>query len=263
VRHLKDDAEDLDLARELSQKLRLLAPEAELPRLPGEERRPRPRGARRLPAPGLRLPRRLRRTAPTEEGAEARRGPRTTLSRRQTQFLVALGSGAVLIVAVVLALAGAFAGSGSESTATTASSTTTTPLTNTGNLEGFPLGLNVKSATFQDTIPVPAALRPVLSRIQAVYVTLAKSKSVLAAVQQAVKDRSAVLPVQGKPLLAGVLSRQSQNVLAAQLQAAKGVKGSGAVALGQANQTPFLQIKLTNLKPPSQGQAYIAWLVLA
>ncbi len=263
VRHLKDDAEDLDLARELSQKLRLLAPEAELPRLPGEERRPRPRGARRLPAPGLRLPRRLRRTAPTEAGAEARRGPRTTLSRRQTQFLVALGSGAVLIVAVVLALAGAFAGSGSESTATTASSTTTTPLTNTGNLEGFPLGLNVKSATFQDTIPVPAALRPVLSRIQAVYVTLAKSKSVLAAVQQAVKDRSAVLPVQGKPLLAGVLSRQSQNVLAAQLQAAKGVKGSGAVALGQANQTPFLQIKLTNLKPPSQGQAYIAWLVLA
>ena len=41
VRHLKDDPEDLSLATELSQKLLLLAPEADLPRLPGEERRPR------------------------------------------------------------------------------------------------------------------------------------------------------------------------------------------------------------------------------
>ena len=45
VRHLKDDPEDLALATELAQKLRLVAPEAELPRLPGEERRPAP-GAR-------------------------------------------------------------------------------------------------------------------------------------------------------------------------------------------------------------------------
>ena len=47
VRHLKDDPEDLSLATELSQKLLLLAPEADLPRLPGEERRPRVAAPRR------------------------------------------------------------------------------------------------------------------------------------------------------------------------------------------------------------------------
>ena len=51
VRHLKDDPADLELATELSQKLRLVAPQAELPRLPGEERRPRPRPRRRRRAP--------------------------------------------------------------------------------------------------------------------------------------------------------------------------------------------------------------------
>src|ERR687888_1878107 len=64
VRHLKDDPEDLALATELSQKLRLLAPEGELPRLPGEERRPSARRRRALPTSRLRLPQRLRRTAP-------------------------------------------------------------------------------------------------------------------------------------------------------------------------------------------------------
>src|SRR5438093_13712192 len=64
VRHLKDDPDDLELATELSQKLRLLAPQGELPRLPGEERRPRPRRRRSLPTSRLRLPQRLRRTLP-------------------------------------------------------------------------------------------------------------------------------------------------------------------------------------------------------
>ena len=51
VRHLKDDPEDLSLATELSQKLLLLAPEADLPRPPGEERRPRA-GRRSGPSTG-------------------------------------------------------------------------------------------------------------------------------------------------------------------------------------------------------------------
>src|SRR5918996_2956296 len=37
VRHLKDDPRDLELVTELAQKLRLVAPEADLPRLPGQE----------------------------------------------------------------------------------------------------------------------------------------------------------------------------------------------------------------------------------
>jgi hypothetical protein len=130
VRHLKDHPEDLDLARELAQKLRLIAPEAELPRLPGEERRPRARRARHLPTPSLPIPRRLRRASPPDEdsaGADSPRSPRTTLSRRQTQFLVALGSGAVLLVAVILGVTGAFGGGGNgDDTATTASTSTPT-----------------------------------------------------------------------------------------------------------------------------------------
>src|SRR5919197_2857792 len=54
VRHLKDDAEALELAMTVAQKLRLLAPAAELPRLPGEQPGPR---VRRLPRPAVSLPR--------------------------------------------------------------------------------------------------------------------------------------------------------------------------------------------------------------
>src|SRR3954453_13944836 len=58
-RHLRDDPDALDRDTELTQKLRLLAPPAELPRLPGEERRPRPRRAPRLPLSRLPVPERL------------------------------------------------------------------------------------------------------------------------------------------------------------------------------------------------------------
>ena len=129
VRHLKDNPEELEATRELAQKLRLVAPQAELPRLPGEERRPRARRAPRLGAPTLSLPGPLRRWAPrlrSPDAAKAPRGPRTTLTRRQTRFLVALGSGAVLVVAVVLGVTGAFGGGGGESTDTTASTSAAT-----------------------------------------------------------------------------------------------------------------------------------------
>ena len=117
VRHLKDDPADLELATEITQKIRLIAPAAELPRLPGEERRPRPRRARgarpsRLPF-GDRLRRRpAHETAEGGPGAAAAThgGPRTTLSRRQTQIAVGLGSGVVLVVAIVLGIAGVFSG---------------------------------------------------------------------------------------------------------------------------------------------------------
>ncbi len=106
VRHLKDDPADLELATEVAQKIRLIAPDAELPRLPGEERRPRPRRARGTASSRLPVPDRLRRRQPADEtaesgaGAEAepQAGPRSALSRRQTQLLVGLGSAAVLIV---------------------------------------------------------------------------------------------------------------------------------------------------------------------
>jgi hypothetical protein len=121
VRHLKDDPEDLSLATELSQKLLLLAPEADLPRLPGEERRPRP--TRRAGPSSGRGPllERLRRRRGPDEGAAGG----TTLTRRQAQLAVVLGCAAVLIVVGVLAITGTFSG-GKSSDATASSATTTT-----------------------------------------------------------------------------------------------------------------------------------------
>src|SRR2546429_30996 len=125
VRHLKDDPEDLALATELAQKLRLVAPQAELPRLPGEERRPGPRRPRGRPLARLPIPKRLRRRPAADAAPEsAPSGPLTTLTRRQTQLMVGLGSGAVLLIVIVLAATGAFGGSSNDGTATTGTTTT-------------------------------------------------------------------------------------------------------------------------------------------
>ena len=130
VRHLKDDPADLELAKEVAQKIRLIAPDAELPRLPGEERRPRPRRARGTASSRLSVPDRLRRRQPADETAESGAGaeaelqaaPPSALSRRQTQLLVGLGSAAVLIVVGILALVGAFGGDDGGSEASTTAS---------------------------------------------------------------------------------------------------------------------------------------------
>lgn len=119
VRHLKDDPEDLSLATELSQKLLLLAPEAELPRLPGEERRPRV-GRRTGPSAGRgSILERLRGPRKPDEAGEA---GRMTLTRRQAQLSVLLGCGAVLLVVGILAATGTFSG-GSDATTTSATTT--------------------------------------------------------------------------------------------------------------------------------------------
>jgi hypothetical protein len=127
VRHLKDDPEDLALATELAQKLRLVAPQAELPRLPGEERRPRARRRTRLPMSRLPVPERLRgrRTAEGETGATA---VRTALTKRQTQLMVGFASGGVLLIVIILAATGAFGGSGDNGT--TSTTTTAPPIQN-------------------------------------------------------------------------------------------------------------------------------------
>jgi hypothetical protein len=112
VRHLKDDPADLALATELSQKLRLLAPQADLPRLPGEERRPKPRAeggaAARLP---IRDRLRMGRTASPDSAGGG--GPPIAAGARghRTRMIVALGCLVVLLVVGILAVAGAFSGS--------------------------------------------------------------------------------------------------------------------------------------------------------
>ena len=107
ARRLREDPEDHALAGRLIESLRDLAPEADLPRLPGEPRggRLRRRGAAAPssaakpgtgPAAGERKPSRL--------------SSLSSLSSHQTRLIVAMGSGAVLLIAVVLAVTGAFGG---------------------------------------------------------------------------------------------------------------------------------------------------------
>jgi hypothetical protein len=262
VRHLKEDPEDLALAGELAQKLLLVAPEAQLPRLPGEERRPRPRGPRPPALARLPLPARLRRRRRPEGGPpEGPSAPhaRTTLSRRQTQILVALGSGAVLLVAVVLGIAGAFGGGSSEGTTTTPGSGSSERRTQvdlesprggrasgtavfgvassqpyvevslsdldpaprgqayvvwllfTGD-QGFPLQPFAVSrdGTFQDRIPIPSALLPLIVRVRFVDVSIAPTDEIRKAVQSAVSKTNIVIKRPGTTVLRGAIPKSGQ-----------------------------------------------------
>jgi hypothetical protein len=246
------------MVTELAQKLRLIAPEAQLPRLPGEEFRPRPRraGGERTPSP-------LRRVLPSRRGdakAGESRQPRTTLTRRQTQGIVVAACAAVLIAVGALAIAGVFSGDNADS-ATTTSAASASDLA--GGPQGYPLGIVNPSSngSYENTIPIPSAVQSILPQVQAVTITLSKNQGVAKAIQTAIKQRQP-LEVQGKPEFLGVIGSRQGRVFPIKLQAGKGVKGSGSAALGVANKQPFFQIKLQGLKQPPKGQSYIIWLVL-
>jgi len=260
VRHLKDDPDDRAMVTELAQKLRLIAPEAELPRLPGEERQARPRrpARDRVPAPLRRLI--PSRRTPADAGE---RPPRTTLTRRQTQGIVVAGCAAVLIAVAALAIAGVFSDSDSaESSSQTSTSTTSTPSV-AGKPPGYPLGVAKVSAngSFENTIQIPPALQPVLSQVQAVTLTLSSNKGVATAINTALEKKKP-LEVEGTPQFLGVLGARQGSVFPIALQPAKGVKGSGDAALGVTNKQAFFQIKLQGLDQPPKGKNYIIWLLL-
>src|SRR5215217_5698066 len=211
VRHLKDDPEDLAMVTELAQKLRLVAPEAQLPRLPGEERQPRPRRPvrERTPAPLRRLL--PSRRAKAEDGEP--RPSRTTLTRRQTQGIVVAGCAAVLVAVGVLAIAGVFSGDSADSATTTSATTTTSSNNVSGKVQGYPLTpVKVSSSgSFEDSIPIPDAVQPILPQVQAVAITLAKDKVVGQSIQKAVQNQQAILDVEGKTVFIGVIGAKKGN----------------------------------------------------
>lgn len=269
VRHLKDDPEDLALVTELAQKLRLVAPEAELPRLPGSERQPRPRGAtqRRLPKPLKKLA-----PSPREPADGEPRPPRTTLTRRQTQGIVLAACAAVLVAVGALAIAGVFSSGSSGSTTTSSTTASTNPTA--GSVQGYPLlpiaaansktqGAKLDSnGNFQNTVPIPPAVQSILPNVQAVAITLADNTKVAQSIQTAVQNKQAILTVQGRKDFVGVLGARKGKVFPIQLAANKHVKGSGAAALGVENKQPFFQVKMTGLEQPPNGSSYIIWLVV-
>ncbi len=108
VRQLGSDPESLGLARELSAKLQLVAPDADLPELP------KGKG----PSTG---PPKI-----TGEGGGST-GPLRNVSQKQARIWAALAAGAVLLVVVVLAIAGVFGGDDEPSDPAAATTAETTP----------------------------------------------------------------------------------------------------------------------------------------
>jgi hypothetical protein len=119
VRHLRADSDDHELAERIIASLRVLAPAAELPKLPGDART----------APHLRPPRR-RRPAPDSDAEGARR--LGSLSSSQSRLIVGLVAGAIIVAVGIAAAVGAFSGGGSSSATTPPSASTPATTTTTG-----------------------------------------------------------------------------------------------------------------------------------
>lgn len=236
VRHLRDDAEDRDLAAGLLLTLRTSYPDAELPRLPGEAKPPKEDGS------GLSLP---------------------SLSTRQSRLAALLGTGAVVLIVLVLAIAGVFSGddesSGGSDGTTTAQEETgeeleRIPLTSpsgdaTGEAvfgltdddqayvdlsiegldpaprdrtyvvwlllnrkQGYPLTPLVVSAdgNFQERFAIPAAVLPIVARVRFVDISIAPVKTVRNTVRNALRNEQLVLTKPGDTVLTGKVPRLQQ-----------------------------------------------------
>jgi hypothetical protein len=112
VRHLQADPDSLALAEELANKLRLIAPQAELPDLP----QPKRRRAAAAPTDGAPAT-----EAAADEPTAGRRSPLADLSPRQSRLFAAIGASALILLFVILAIAGVFGGDDEDGTTTTAS----------------------------------------------------------------------------------------------------------------------------------------------
>ena len=246
-RHLREDAEDHELATTLSERLREMFPGADLPRLPGEPRRPR----RLRPA----------RATAGEDGAPRRGG----LSLSQTRLIVVLASAAVLLIAVVLAITGAFGGDDEESPAIADETTAEAPAgdeeiqqvtlraTAGGNAngtalfglatgdqpfvevsvdgldpapqgqqyviwlmltpkQGYPLSpINVsQQGSYSNRFPIPSPVLPVVARVRFVDISIAPAREIRRVVQEALRDGSLVLDKPGRSVLRGTIPRGSE-----------------------------------------------------
>ena len=106
ARQLQSDGQSRDLAERLATQLRVLAPGAELPELPGEATKAEKRAPAPVPAPEA--------AADAAAAAPPQRsklgGISDTLTKGQKQAIAGLLGGGILIVIVVLAVTGVFGG---------------------------------------------------------------------------------------------------------------------------------------------------------
>ncbi len=133
ARHLQAGGEARDLADRLVTQLRLLAPGAELPDLPGEPARPSKR-AERKPKPAPAEPS-VDEMADEASADRPSGGFAATLSRGQRQAIAGLVGGGILVVIIVLAVAGVFGG-GSDSADSSSASSGGSSTQNSSNASG-------------------------------------------------------------------------------------------------------------------------------
>ena len=112
ARQLKADGQTRDLADRLATQLRVIAPGAELPELPGAAAAPaKPRKAEKPATDQVAPPTRPAAGSDSPStAAAARTGFAATLSKRQRQVIAALLGGGALIAIAILAVAGVFGG---------------------------------------------------------------------------------------------------------------------------------------------------------
>jgi hypothetical protein len=118
ARQLQSDAGARELAERLSTQLRVLAPGADLPEIPGGAAK----GRRAAAEPAEPAPK----TEDDAPATEPRRSPLSgfgeTLSRGQRQMIAALLAGGLLVIIVVLLATGVFSGGGSDESSSSSSS---------------------------------------------------------------------------------------------------------------------------------------------
>ena len=266
VRHLKDDPDDLELATELTQKLRLVAPQAELPRLPGEEWRPRPRRAPRLAGGRLPIPDRLRRKRSADAVARERSQRRVRgaggpaddpvqapdpADGRPRQRRRAGGGGRSRRLRSIQQR---------ERRQHAIDDHQHDPHRREHRPAGLSGDRRQGSAVRQvpaTTFAIPKAFQTLLPRTQAVYLTLAEKQVVAKAIKQAVSSGQPILAVEGKTAFTGIVNSANASQgrhTRSRSQASKGFPGSGAAALGlaSANQ-PFFDLRLTRSQAGAEG----------
>ena len=248
VRHLQADPEALGLAGELSAKLRLLAPEAELPDLPQPKKR---RGA--SPA-----------AAGAEPGApsggresEEKRSPIAGLSTRQSRLIAIIGASAVIVlIAIVAILSGgdggdsnsatsdenepdvdriefeAQSGSGASGEAIIGFANQTTPFLEL-DLSGLPeagkgqayvlwflgdeeTGLPLpqalpvdKNGNYSERLPINEVVGPVILASQFIGISLVKEEQFVQDLQASIGQGDTVVPYGGESVLLGELPTPS------------------------------------------------------
>jgi hypothetical protein len=124
ARHLQSDADARELAERLQTQLRVLAPGAEFPELPGADSRPAKQRQEPAPAKPAPAPASGSKQEPAVESTSRSplSGLATTLSKRQRRVIAGLLGGGLVIVVIVLAVAGVFSGGGGGNDTTTSSS---------------------------------------------------------------------------------------------------------------------------------------------